>query len=143
MIGQAASAALGEVAGTVIPQADVVKLLDTESCLCRGSGIVENPIGEGVGWQIDLRGADGEVGGVGSEEVEVVEAGLVLVGASESDYNEADQRGDGEGHGCEDTGQTARFAHDDGRCLGSRGVWSSMALTKVTDVEVQSVEVVE
>ena len=96
MVAHAASSVVGdEVSGAVIPEADVVEVFEAEGGFGDGGGGVEEAVGEDVGGQVQARGVDIDVGGVGAEEVEGVVEAVGLVGAAEADDGEADEGGDG------------------------------------------------
>ena len=108
----------GEVSGAVVPERDVVEVVDSEGGGYGRGGLVDYAFGErGIG-DADaggkVRGGDGDAGGVGSEEVEVVVSRIVLVRASQPDNDEADERPDGQGHRGEDAGESTCFSHDCG-----------------------------
>ena len=97
IFGDAAGGVVGVVSGAVVPEGDVVEVCDVESRFDGVAGGVGegdaccfvDDVGDGGG-EGDERGVDVDVGGVGAEEVEGVEGGVVLVRAAESDYDEAD-----------------------------------------------------
>ena len=76
--------------------------------------LADDGICDGVIGDVDNGGIDGDVRGVGSEEIEVVEVGVIFVGAAETDDDERDQRHDGRGHGEEDACEAAGFTHNGG-----------------------------
>ena len=129
VVAHAATGAIivDEVSGAVVPQTDVVEVFEVEGGFGDGGGGVEEAVGEDVGGQVQRRGVDVDVGGVGAEEVEVVVEGVGFVGAAEGDDDEADEGGDGQGHGGEDAGEAAGFAHDG-------GVWLEMFFFLVEEV---------
>ena len=114
MVGDASRAVGGEVSRAVVPEGDVVEVFEVEGGFGDGGGGVEEAVGEDVGGEIQRGGVDVDVGGVGAEEVEGVVEGVGLVGAAEADDDEADEGGDGQGHGGEDAGETPGFTHDGG-----------------------------
>ena len=119
MVAYTPSGAVGdEVPRAVIPEADVVEVFEVEGGFGDGGGGVEEAVGEGVGGQVEGGRVDGDGGGVGAEEVEGVVEGVIFVGAAEGDDDEADEGGDGQGHGGEDAGEPPGFAHDGGFCFG-------------------------
>ena len=110
-----AAAAVGlEIPRAVVPQADMVEILDAERRFGDGGRVVEYLVRQGVGGEVQQRGVDVDVGGVGSEEEEVVVEVVVLVRTSKTDDDQADERGDRQGHGHEDAGKAARLPHDGG-----------------------------
>lgn len=76
--------------------------------------MVDESVGERVAGDIEISRLDVDVGGVGSEEVKVVEGSIVLVGAAQANNDQADEGGDGKGHGREDARKASGFPHDDG-----------------------------
>lgn len=106
---------LGEAAGAVVPEADVVEVVDAEGF----GGLLDEGVGEGVFGEGVEEGAVGvDVGGVGAEEVEGVGDGGGAVGVADADDDEGDEGDGGHGHGGEDAGEAAEFAHDCGRSGG-------------------------
>lgn len=102
----------------------MVKVFDVESILRNASSAVEDCICQGVVRDVfgDVWinvgkgfGRKGDICRVRSEEVEVVEVGVVLVSATQTDYDQADQRSNSHRHRREDAGKSAGFPHDDGR----------------------------
>lgn len=115
IVEAAARGVLGEAAGAVVPEADVVEVVDAEGFGGFAGGLVDEGVGEGVFGQGVEEGAVGvDVGSVGAEEVEGVGDGGGAVGAADADDDEGDERDDGHGHWGEDTGEAAKFAHDCG-----------------------------
>ena len=120
MVAHTSGGIRGEIARAVVPQGDVVEVLDIQRALdsrgARGrgppSGIVDE-VGD-AGGESDISGVDLDVGGVCSEEVEVVKGAVVLVCATEAYYDQANERGDGQGHGREDTRKATELPHDGG-----------------------------
>lgn len=109
----AARAVLGEAAGAVVPEADVVEVVDAEGFGGVFGGALDEGVGEGVLGEGVEEGAFGlDVGGVGAEEVEGVGDGGGAVGAADADDDEGDEGDDGHGHGGEDAGEAAEFAHN-------------------------------
>ena len=53
VIGHAPAAVGGEVAGAVVPQANVVEVLDAEGGFGGGSGVVEDAVGQGIGGEVE------------------------------------------------------------------------------------------
>lgn len=76
--------------------------------------MVNESVCKRVAGDIEISRLDVDVGGVGSEEVKIVESGIVLVGAAQANNDQADEGGDGQGHGREDARKTSGFPHDDG-----------------------------
>lgn len=120
MVAHTSGGIRSEIARAVVPQGDVVEVLDVQRALdSRGAsgrgppcGIVDN-VGD-AGGEVDVGGVDGDVAGIRSEEVEVIEGAVILVRAAESHDNEADKGGDGQGHGREDTRKATELPHDGG-----------------------------
>ena len=121
MVLNTAGGVLGKVPGAVVPEADVVKILDPQG-LGGGAGTAVNKVDVGDGGSDGVRGQAGQVEdggvdvdlrGVCSEEVEVVERAVALVCAAEADNDEADERRDGSYHREEDARETACFTHND------------------------------
>ncbi len=110
---------LGEAAGAVVPEADVVEVVDAEGFGGVVGRLLDEGVGEGVFGEGVEEGAVGvDVGGVGAEEVEGVGDGGGAVGVADADDDEGDEGDDGHGHGGEDAGEAAEFAHDCGRSGG-------------------------
>lgn len=109
--GEDGGRGVGGAAAAVAPEADGVEVVEVE---------------------FGMRGEEGGVvgggGGVGLEEVDVGEVGVLDVCAAEADHDEEDEGGDGEEHGDGDADEAAGFAHFGG-CLGvcgrraGSGVW--------------------
>jgi len=110
---------LGEAAGAVVPEADVVEVVDAKGFGGVVGRLLDEGVGEGVLGDGVEEGAVGvDVGGVGAEEVEGVGDGGGAVGVADADDDEGDEGNDGHGHGGEDAGEAAEFAHDCGRSGG-------------------------
>ena len=89
VVGYTAGGVLLEIPGAVVPQRDMVKVFYIEDVLGDVVGALsDDGICDGVIGEVDDGGVDGDVGGVGSEEIEVVEVGVVFVGAAETDDDE-------------------------------------------------------
>ncbi len=63
----------------IVPQVDMVEVLDIKRRLHSPTGQVVDFIGEGIRRKVDEGWVDADVGGVGAEEVEVVEGAVALV----------------------------------------------------------------
>jgi len=110
---------LGEAAGAVVPEADVVEVVDAEGFGGVVGGLGNEGVGEGVfGEGVEEGAVEVDVGGVGAEEVEGVGDGGGAVGVADADDDEGDEGDDGHGHGGEDASEAAEFAHDCGRSGG-------------------------
>ena len=101
----------GKVARAVVPEADMIEVFDVEGGFDDVGSLVDDFVGYGVGGEVDDGRIDVDVGGVGSEEVEAVVEVVVFVCTSQAHYDQADQGGDGQGHGREDAGEAASFSH--------------------------------
>lgn len=109
---------LAEATAAVVPEADVVEVVDAEGFGGGVGGLGDEGVGERVLGKGGEEGAVGvDVGGVGAEEVEGVGDGGV-VGAADADDDEGDEGDDGHGHRGKDAGEAAEFAHDCGGWMG-------------------------
>lgn len=110
---------LAEATGAVVPEADVVKVVNAEGFGGGVGGLGDEGVGEGVLGEGVEEGAVGvDVGGVGAKEVEGVGDGGGVVGAADADDDEGDEGDDGHGHWSEYAGEAAEFAHDCGGRMG-------------------------
>ena len=116
--GERGARHVAAVAAAVVPQADGVEVGDDDGAV----GRLGRRVGEVVGLVVgELRGA-GHGGGVGLQEVQVREVGVLGVGGAEADHDEEDEGHDGQDHGDEDAHGASRFAGH-GRRKGRSRTW--------------------
>lgn len=81
---------VGEVAGAVVPQADVVEIFDRRRVAAGGRGILVEELGDHIG-DVHVRALGVYVRRVGSEKVEFIEAVVAFVCAAEPHGDEKAQ----------------------------------------------------
>lgn len=115
---------ISEVSGTIIPQRDMVEVVDVEGILDRSGGFADDGVGQRIFGKTEVSGIDDYGAGICSKEVEVIEGGIGFVGASQSHNDQADERCDGQRHRRENARKSASFAHIGGsaRMLAGRSV---------------------
>lgn len=97
----------------------MIEVFDVEGIFGNLGGLLDDGIGQGVMRDVEIGeigGVDPDVGGVRSEEVQVVEVVVFFVCATHSNDDQAHERGDGQPHRGENTRKTASLAHDEEVC---------------------------